>query len=403
MTENKLLLILAFALVAAAALILGYVFLWADWSSPTPPKNTNPTVSVGQAEKELREARTQRDDLAFAAEQVRSKANKAKEDADALQKRAIKNNVDFNDPTSQTAIARGQQQRAEQDAARAERLAEEAKDKYSQAERNLAAARNPPASPEAPATQPTTAANPRQDPDSLFGGTATWLPTALAVLSLISVLTLFWWTWKLQKKINATTEELVNILLTKQSEKYSTLNSAVAALKDVPDKLARLQSDVAKVSSALYTEQQARLAERHPGGDGAQHQTAPGGWSAPEPEPPAPDVLDFPIAAESFLARVGGPQQIVKHDHLKGMLVRDPEERGQLVLVRDQSVPGGQLCIIPRVTRFRAAQDFHNHYEKFYDCTRPGAGEVWVVDPAVVGSVDGGWELLERGLLEIKS
>jgi hypothetical protein len=400
MTENKLLAIFLFTLFGGLALILGYFFLWPDSEPAVPPAEANAPPSVAQAEREFREARAQRETRAGVAEQARARANGAKEQADILEQRAKRNGVDINDPNSQTAKARKAQTGAEQDADEAERLFKDADERYKQAERNLAAARNSQASASPAASQASlTSENPEQgspQPSTV----ASWLPTSLAVLSLIFVLTLFWWTWKLQKDINATTEDLVNKLRVKQSEKYSTLYTALDALKDVPHRLARLQDDVARVGEALHVERQARLTERRLAADTDGRNVSTG--TAPYAEPLTPDVVDFPIAAESFLARVGGARQIVKHDHLKGMLVRDPEERGQLVLVRDHSVPDGQLCIVPRVTRFRAAQDFHNHYEKFYDCDSPGAGEVWVVEPAVVRDVEGGWELRDRGILEIK-
>jgi hypothetical protein len=53
--------------------------------------------------------------------------------------------------------------------------------------------------------------------------------------------------------------------------------------------------------------------------------------------------------------------------------------------------------------RFQAQEDFYNHYEQFYDCTRPTAGEVWVNEPAVVDPVDGGWRLRDKGILEVKT
>jgi formylglycine-generating enzyme required for sulfatase activity len=111
----------------------------------------------------------------------------------------------------------------------------------------------------------------------------------------------------------------------------------------------------------------------------------------------------FPILAADLLDRSGGGAQAVKPDILKGILVKDPDKAGALTLMHDWSVPGGILYVVPRMTRFMTRQDFYNLYEKFYDCARPGAGEVWVVRPAFVSRVGGGWTLRERGVLEVRA
>jgi hypothetical protein len=409
MTENKLLAIFLFVLAAVSALFLGYLFLWPEQAATNlPSDNTSPPLNVAQAEKEFRDAGRQRETLTFEAEQARNKANEAKEAADNFQRIAAKNGVDINDPNSKTAIARGVQKRAEQDAEKAERMAKDADDKYRSAESNLFKARNPSINPGPVVTQPPVGTQSPVGPvtsptvqTSFLDNIANWLPTVLALLSLALVLALFWWTWKLQKNINVAIGDLANILLNKQSDKFAELTPAVAALKDVQDRLARLQTDLTKAREDIQTERQTRQTEKRLTGDGTRQTTASDMRTAPEP--PVTDEVVFPIAAGSFLDRIGGARQIIKPDPLKGILVRDPEDRGQLVLVNDRSVPGGQLCIVPRITRLRAAQDFHNHYEKFYDCGHPGAGDVWIAQPAVVTSVDGGWSLLEKGILEIKN
>jgi formylglycine-generating enzyme required for sulfatase activity len=113
--------------------------------------------------------------------------------------------------------------------------------------------------------------------------------------------------------------------------------------------------------------------------------------------------INFPLSAEDCLKHAAGREsRIVRYDPLKGIFVKDPDGRGQFILVHDWGVPGGVLYLLPRVTYFQTSVDFYNHYEQLYECARPAAGGVWVVSPAIVRKVAGGWKLLEKGELEIK-
>jgi hypothetical protein len=95
---------------------------------------------------------------------------------------------------------------------------------------------------------------------------------------------------------------------------------------------------------------------------------------------------------------------VVRPDFQNGILVNDPEGKGELVLIRDSRLPDETqpLFVIPRATQFLNKQDFHTYYQKYYDCVRPSAGDVWIIDPAVVEKVTGGWQLREKGVLEIR-
>lgn len=110
----------------------------------------------------------------------------------------------------------------------------------------------------------------------------------------------------------------------------------------------------------------------------------------------------FPARAAAVLSGAGKGAQIVRADYLRDILVKDPDGRGEFSLIHDWGVPGGVLYLIPRVTRFQTRQEYYTYYDRFYECERPSAGEVWVVCPAIVGRVGGGWSLLEKGVLEVR-
>lgn len=72
---------------------------------------------------------------------------------------------------------------------------------------------------------------------------------------------------------------------------------------------------------------------------------------------------------------------------------------GELVLLRNGN--DRDFIVIPSMAYFSLKEDFYNSYQCCYDCENPAAGEVQVIEPAVVGEVSGGWALTCRGLLEI--
>lgn len=115
------------------------------------------------------------------------------------------------------------------------------------------------------------------------------------------------------------------------------------------------------------------------------------------------NVHTFPISADDYLSKVKKGATVVKPDFQNGILVQDSDGVGELMLVQDSdAAPGGLFYVVPKVGYFQTKQDFHNYYEKYYDCARPTSGEVWIVEPAVVDKVSGGWELRDKGELEIK-
>jgi len=116
------------------------------------------------------------------------------------------------------------------------------------------------------------------------------------------------------------------------------------------------------------------------------------------------DEPSFPISAIDYLGKMQRFSNIVRPDFQNGILVNDPQGKGELVLIRDSRLPEETqpLFVIPRSTQFQTKQDFYTYYEKYYDCAKPSAGDVWIIDPAVVSTVHGGWQLREKGVLEVR-
>lgn len=121
-------------------------------------------------------------------------------------------------------------------------------------------------------------------------------------------------------------------------------------------------------------------------------------------QPVQPVEPEFPASADEYLNKMKRNSLVVKPDFQNGILVNDIDGKGELVLIRDSSIPDElqPLFVVPRVTQFQTKQEFHAYYERYYDCQRPSAGDVWIIDPAIVSTVPGGWQLREKGVLEVR-
>ena len=182
------------------------------------------------------------------------------------------------------------------------------------------------------------------------------------------------------------------------------------AQKDILDKLSSLSSAQSDTNSRLHdvhTEIRtlARLVRESSvsRGDGRSYASLAASYSYNDPAPPKEEP-EFPVSAFDYLDKMTRYSNVVKPDFQNGILINDPDGTGELMLIRDSRVPDETqpLFVVPRHAQFQTKQDFYTYYEKYYDCVRPGAGDVWIIDPAVVEKVSGGWQLREKGVLEIR-
>jgi hypothetical protein len=199
------------------------------------------------------------------------------------------------------------------------------------------------------------------------------------------------------KNFQLSAEQRFEVLLRKQGEYFKTLSALTTDLTDARIGLTNLHNDVKKLMG------QVALIEPRP------RPSEPG---RPRDYPPKPQyqpavkeprvVIAFPTSAASFLARLNGHEPTITLDALRNLLIRDSDGQGEFVLIDDPRAPRGLSYVIPSMSRLQAREDFFNHFKQFYECDLPKAGEVWVNKPALVGRVDDGWQLRERGVLEIK-
>jgi hypothetical protein len=181
------------------------------------------------------------------------------------------------------------------------------------------------------------------------------------------------------------------------------------AQKDILDKLSSLTSAQSDTRIRLHDVQTeirtlARLVRESSvsRGDGRSYASLAASYSYNDPSPK--EEPEFPVSAFDYLDKMTRYSNVVKPDFQNGILINDPDGTGELMLIRDSRVPDETqpLFVVPRHAQFQTKQDFYTYYEKYYDCVRPGAGDVWIIDPAVVEKVSGGWQLREKGVLEIR-
>ena len=125
----------------------------------------------------------------------------------------------------------------------------------------------------------------------------------------------------------------------------------------------------------------------------------------PETVPPETEriIVTFPISAADFLNDAQSSASIVRRDVGHDIIVCGPGGRGELALLDQTDSFGNKQCIvIPRITSFRSAETYFNLYREYYECSRPSRGDVWIIEPAIVHKVQGGWRVTRKGVLEVR-
>ena len=77
-----------------------------------------------------------------------------------------------------------------------------------------------------------------------------------------------------------------------------------------------------------------------------------------------------------------------------------PAEDGEYVVVQNGKEVGHEL-LLPRMPSFSTKRDFYEHYQDSFFCSEPTAGEVEVIEPAIVDRVENGWKLHTQGALKV--
>jgi len=220
----------------------------------------------------------------------------------------------------------------------------------------------------------------------------------VTLVLLASVLNYLWTrSWKtLESNVGQLVKAHVAAARDGQPDYAPKLSSLASTQTDINAKLNELDTEVRSLAR-LIRDSLARRSDRNPSSGTSNYQSYAEDVS-PKDEP------EFPVSAVNYLDKMNRFANVVKPDFQNGILVNDPEGDGELVLIRDPRLRDETqpLFVIPRATQFHTKQDFYTYYQKYYDCVRPTAGDVWIIGPAVVEKVTGGWQLREKGMLEVR-
>ncbi len=220
----------------------------------------------------------------------------------------------------------------------------------------------------------------------------------ILLLVLVAVAFMFLWkhAWKsVENNISGVVNTHVAAVRNAQPDYEQRLSTLTSTQRDITNRLTELDTEVRSLSR-LVRESLANRNERRP--------LPPINYASQYDDFSANDEPEFPVSAGDYLEKMNRYANVVRPDFQNGILVNDPDGRGELVLIRDSrsSDESRPLFVVPRATQFQTKQDFYTCYQKYYNCDRPAAGNVWIIGPAVVEKVAGGWQLREKGMLEVR-
>lgn len=104
----------------------------------------------------------------------------------------------------------------------------------------------------------------------------------------------------------------------------------------------------------------------------------------------------FPSLVAQYLKRTRSANKVhVTFDYETGAFV--PVEDGEFVVITNTDDP----IVLPRASKFSTKRDFYEFYQDYYHCQNPDAGDVQIIQPALVAPAGNGWTLEATGLLEV--
>lgn len=250
----------------------------------------------------------------------------------------------------------------------------------------------------------SSAEPPNPDQNTINAGWGSTLMLALqitgvlvALVLLVSALTYLWKrAWNtVEFNMGQVIAKHLAVIREAQPDYTSKLSSLSSAQAEMSSSLTELNTEVRSLARLVRESLAVRRSDGHPSYAGFNYQSHTES-ALPKDEP------EFPVSAVDYLGKMNRFANVVRPDFQNGILVNDPDGDGELMLIRDSRDETQRLFVVPRATQFQTKQDFYTYYQKYYECARPSAGDVWIIGPAVVEKVAGGWQLREKGMLEVR-
>ena len=250
-----------------------------------------------------------------------------------------------------------------------------------------------------PTPTPTLRGTRQDTADPWWGSTlilsAEVIGGVLIVVLLVSAVVYLWkHSWKtVEANVGQLVKAHVIAFREAQPDHTTKLSSLASTQAEMNSRLSELDTEMRSLARFV---RESLTTRRSDGNNSSSGMYQSRGDMSPKDEP------EFPVSAVDYLGKMNRFANVVRPDFQNGILVNDPDGTGELVLIRDSRDESQPLFVVPRATQFHTKQDFYTYYQKYYDCPRPTAGDVWIIGPAVVEKVTGGWQLREKGMLEIR-
>jgi len=107
----------------------------------------------------------------------------------------------------------------------------------------------------------------------------------------------------------------------------------------------------------------------------------------------------FPALASDYLSKTpNNKKKELESDFRTNLLI--PAPGGPFTLVEDDD--GGGMGIVLPKPRLQKSAEFSSYYKSYYFCDSPSAGEVYIIEPAIVNKSGAGWQLHKMGILETR-
>ena len=234
-------------------------------------------------------------------------------------------------------------------------------------------------------------------PGWLSNVTLTGVIAFLAFFLLLGMLAGVLYLWS---KLRARLDHLAiqqDALWTAERETRQLANENKTHAERVEAELLRIAGDLGvKIESAKRTSEEAKKLAR-------TREAAPNNSDAARMEtlPEIPPEPSFPSLVADYLSRLRTNQPTtVEADFRTNRLVAAEPENAPFFFIEDNDGSGAGI-VLPK-PRLARSQEFSSYYQEYYHCSDPSAGEVYIIEPAIVCPDGKGWRLRHMGRMEIR-